>query len=105
MVGFGLGRTVHAVPSQVSTNVFGDRSSDSYEPTALHDVGAAHETAESTFEGRLKVDGLGLGTIVHARPSQCSTTVSMVPLFPSWSPTTTTHDFGVAHETAVRRGF
>lgn len=82
---FGLGTTVHVIPSQCSTNVAPVPPKFIWEsPTAVQLETAGHDTPKSSLSAlggpRPLSATLGLGTIVQAAPSHCSTRVFWRPL-------------------------
>ena len=73
-VGFGLGSIDHRVPFQCSTNVFeAEPSAFSYCPTAKQLLALRHATPKRPDLGCAVA--LGLGSIDHRVPFQCSTNV------------------------------
>src|SRR5207302_227070 len=68
-LGFGLGTTLQALPSQCSTSV----TTGPVRPTPAAHISLLDSAA--TALRLLWLPGLGLGTTLHALPSQCSTSV------------------------------
>src|SRR5919197_6514316 len=77
-LGFGLGISCHAVPSQCSVRVvlFKDAKSSAY-PTAHTSREATPDTSESVDLSTPGQSALGLGTMVKVEPSQCSVRVRL----------------------------
>ena len=69
---FGLGTRCHDVPSQWSVSVRSSNALVNHVPTAHTSSGAIAVTADSEFGNEPL---FGLGTTVHAMPSQCSMSV------------------------------
>ena len=95
---FGLGTTLHAVPSHVSTSVSMPAGAVFELPTAMHDVSARHEMAFN--EGWLPA--VGLAPSVQVVPSHTSVTATPVRSVWSNSEPTATHDVTAVHDTACR---
>src|SRR5436190_1399774 len=73
---FGLVTTLHAPPSQCSASVRYEPSAPVCEPTAHTSDGESAATPSSVFTTLSgPVLKLGLGTMLHPTPFQCSTSV------------------------------
>src|ERR1044072_7548909 len=76
---FGLGTTLHSVPSQWMMRVLNKPAAASkYPPTAHTSLDDTASTSWSTSPPVPRF-GLGLGTIVHSVPSQCIVRVRSRP--------------------------
>jgi hypothetical protein len=72
-IGFGVGSTVHPVPSQRSASVNCLPALFRYWPTAMQALAAEHETPYRVLP--VAPVGFGVGSIVHLLPFQCSARV------------------------------
>src|SRR2546430_15671619 len=84
--GFGLGTTVHVAPSQCSISEVPWASSPElfWSPTTHT---SPVETGASAFRKSFPAEGLGVGTIDHVLPFQCSASPRSRPPDWKWYPT------------------
>src|SRR5437867_515703 len=81
--GLGLGTTLHSVPSQCNTSVRLGPFMILYKPTAKTSLADTAATSRSSLLPRM--EGLGLGTMLHSLPFQCSMSVLLYPAPPTFA--------------------
>ena len=95
-VEFGVDWIVQAVPFHLIANVTDPIVLVNAAPTAVHAVGNVQETPSRSLE--IAAGGIGVPTLLQARPFQCSAQVCW-PWAAVWKVPTAAHDVDDAHET------